>query len=243
MYRFCLQLPVFCSLFKFHFIHTVLLWKVSLKTILLNHPPIKFFKECSPLETSEYYPMSYFWNLVCELHSKICEGKASVCFVHPQIWCSSVDSYPIGSRCLINIALFKHYFSFFYFSHTCSTWKFPGQGSNLYHNSDLSHCSDIARSLTCHITREFLSISPCVVFHFINYKWSQFITANIKWDLGITDTRVWTSTIAGTHWRSIYKTHPNTDGFWRFIFIFCGCIWNGHNCASFLLDWHFWKMM
>jgi len=33
-------------------------------------------------------------------------------------------------------------------------WKFPGQGSNLHHSSNLSHCSGSARSLTCCTTRE-----------------------------------------------------------------------------------------
>ena len=35
----------------------------------------------------------------------------------------------------------------------CGTWKFPSQGSNLHHSSDLSHCSD-TRSLTHWATRE-----------------------------------------------------------------------------------------
>ena len=34
-----------------------------------------------------------------------------------------------------------------------STGKFPGQGSNLYHSSDLDHRSASARSLTCCVTR------------------------------------------------------------------------------------------
>ena len=36
---------------------------------------------------------------------------------------------------------------FFFFGCTCSMQKFPGQGSNLCHSSDSSHCSDNARSL------------------------------------------------------------------------------------------------
>uniref|UniRef100_A0A287AWW6 Neurofascin n=1 Tax=Sus scrofa TaxID=9823 RepID=A0A287AWW6_PIG len=43
-----------------------------------------------------------------------------------------------------------------------SIWKFPGQRLNLFHNSDLSCCSDDAESLTCCATRELcLSISSC----------------------------------------------------------------------------------
>ena len=36
----------------------------------------------------------------------------------------------------------------------CSTWKFPGQRSNLHHNIDLSCCSDNARSLSHCTTTE-----------------------------------------------------------------------------------------
>ena len=32
--------------------------------------------------------------------------------------------------------------------HAHGMWKFPGQGLNLYHSSDLSHCGDNAGSLT-----------------------------------------------------------------------------------------------
>ena len=50
-------------------------------------------------------------------------------------------------------------FFFFYFGHICSTSKFLGQGSNLNHSSNLSWCSDNARSLTQWATRE-LSCLP-----------------------------------------------------------------------------------
>ena len=43
----------------------------------------------------------------------------------------------------------------FFFPHTHSTWKFPGQGSNPYHSSDLSCCSDNTRSLTSCAIKEF----------------------------------------------------------------------------------------
>ena len=38
---------------------------------------------------------------------------------------------------------------FSFFGHTCPLRKFPGQGSNPHHSSDLSHCSDNARSPIC----------------------------------------------------------------------------------------------
>ena len=49
-------------------------------------------------------------------------------------------------------------FLFFYifFGHTCSTHKFLDQGFNLSQSSNLSHCSDNARYLTCWATWELL---------------------------------------------------------------------------------------
>ena len=43
---------------------------------------------------------------------------------------------------------------YIFFGCAPSTWKFPGQGSNLCLRSDLSHCSDHTRSLTHCSTRE-----------------------------------------------------------------------------------------
>ena len=37
---------------------------------------------------------------------------------------------------------------------TCSMWKFPGQGQNSHHSSDLCRCSDNAQYLICCATRE-----------------------------------------------------------------------------------------
>ena len=54
----------------------------------------------------------------------------------------------------------------FPFDHTCSMWKFLGQGLNLHHNNDPSHCSDSARSLIHCITRELLSI--CFPLHWLH---------------------------------------------------------------------------
>ena len=44
------------------------------------------------------------------------------------------------------------------FSQARGIWKFTGQGSNLRHSSDLSRCSDDARSLTRCATRELLKL-------------------------------------------------------------------------------------
>ena len=41
-----------------------------------------------------------------------------------------------------------HICFFFFFCCTHGMWKFPGQGSNPHHNSDLSRCSDNTSSLT-----------------------------------------------------------------------------------------------
>ena len=46
------------------------------------------------------------------------------------------------------------YFIPFFFGHTLSTRKFPGQGSNLNHSSVPSCCSDNARSLTTAVLQE-----------------------------------------------------------------------------------------
>ena len=68
------------------------------------------------------------------------------------------------STCHCDLAKSPHslYFIFFLitflsFGGTCSIRKFPGRGSNLRHSSDLSNCSDNARSLICWATREL----PC----------------------------------------------------------------------------------
>ena len=44
--------------------------------------------------------------------------------------------------------LFLAHISFFFFQHTHSIWKFPGQGSNPSHSCNLCHSCDNNRSLT-----------------------------------------------------------------------------------------------
>ena len=48
-------------------------------------------------------------------------------------------------------------FFFFFFGHTCSMWKFPGQRLNPCHSSHPSCCSDNARYLAYCTSRELLS--------------------------------------------------------------------------------------
>ena len=59
----------------------------------------------------------------------------------------------------------RDFFSSLFFDHAHSMWKFPGQGWNSYHSSNLSHCSDNVISLSHCATREpphkFLSDQPC----------------------------------------------------------------------------------
>ena len=42
----------------------------------------------------------------------------------------------------------KHFDFLMFFGRTCGVWKFPGQGSNPGHSSDLIHFIDNIRSLT-----------------------------------------------------------------------------------------------
>ena len=58
-----------------------------------------------------------------------------------------------GKHTLHNGNYYYLYFILF-FGHAHSMWKFPDQGLDLCHSSDLSCCSDNARSLTCCTTRE-----------------------------------------------------------------------------------------
>ena len=62
--------------------------------------------------------------------------------------------YALGGFSL-SLSLFFFFF-FFFFGCTHGMWKFLGQGLNLHHDSDPSHCSGDTRSLTYCITRKLL---------------------------------------------------------------------------------------
>lgn len=47
---------------------------------------------------------------------------------------------------------------FFFLPHTCSMWKFLGQGANPRHSSDPTQCSDNVGPLTYSATRELQNI-------------------------------------------------------------------------------------
>jgi len=65
---------------------------------------------------------------------------------------------------LFQSTIYVFIYLFIYLGHAGGMRKFSGQGSNLWHISDLSHSSDNARSLTCFATRE-LPISPTYVVY------------------------------------------------------------------------------
>ena len=48
--------------------------------------------------------------------------------------------------------------SAYFFCCVRGIWKFPGQGSNPCHNSNLDHCSDSSRAFTCCAIRELLKV-------------------------------------------------------------------------------------
>ena len=63
---------------------------------------------------------------------------------------------------------------FFFFFFAVPMWKFPGQGLNPRHSSNLSnHCGDNARSLTHCATKEkeFPAITDCFFFFFFFFCW------------------------------------------------------------------------
>ena len=68
-------------------------------------------------------------------------------------------------NCAFPFFLYLFHSFFFFFGHTHSMWKFPGQGWNLYHSSNWSHSRDNAGSLTPWATRE-LPLS----FFFLTWK-------------------------------------------------------------------------
>ena len=68
---------------------------------------------------------------------------------------ASTTSYQLSHMVIIwNI----RFFFFFHFGHIHTISKFLGQGSNLCHSTNPSHCSDLSRSLTCCATRELQDV-------------------------------------------------------------------------------------
>ena len=93
--------------------------------------------------------------------------------------------------------LFTWYLKNFFFGCVHSMWKFPGQGLNQCHSSDLSRCSDHARSLILCATRELLftwyfkrfswledSLPPSFSFFFLNWSLVSLqccVVSDVQW--------------------------------------------------------------
>ena len=73
-------------------------------------------------------------------------------------------------------------FFVFCFFPSCGTWKFLGQGLNLYHSSDPSCYSDSIRSLTCYATRK--PLEDAFLFQKLEWTFSYFVFANFTNFLG-----------------------------------------------------------
>ena len=80
--------------------------------------------------------------------------------------CTVLAVWPWGSHCfclyfpdltelLPGCYLGKYFLFLLLFGRTCGMWKFPGQGSNLYHSSNQSRSSDNAGSLTSWATGKY----------------------------------------------------------------------------------------
>ena len=90
-----------------------------------------------------------------------------------------------NDQCLKYHLLF--YLFIYLFGHVCRMWNFLGQGSNPWHSSDLSRCSDNVRSLTHCATRE-LQNTICSYMQFTAYSfrerkyyilWDMFLKMNV----------------------------------------------------------------
>ena len=89
-----------------------------------------------------------FWETVYR------EWKREYCLVCSEEWVGIWDSHSFFFFCFF---LTWHLWLYFlFFGCTRGMWMFPDEVSNLCHSSDLSGCSDHARSLTHCITRELL---------------------------------------------------------------------------------------
>ena len=84
-----------------------------------------------------------------------------------------------NDQCLKYHLLF--YLFIYFFGHVCRMWNFLGQGSNPWHSSDLSRCSDNVRSLTHCATRE-LQNTICSYMQFTAYSFQE-CKYYILWDM------------------------------------------------------------
>ena len=88
---------------------------------------------------------------VLPLHqSSVWTEQVNLCGLKRPGTCSGGDSTLAWAGSPFNSFYFKFFncLHFKIFWRAYGMWKFPGQGSNLHHHSNLSHCSDSARSLT-----------------------------------------------------------------------------------------------
>ena len=83
----------------------------------------------------------------------------------------------------MSILFWELLYFFFFFGCAHGIWTFPGQGSNLSHSSDPSHCSDSARSLTHCATRELQDF--CILNQWLYtqlfYCWVSLVFSSLIW--------------------------------------------------------------
>ena len=86
-------------------------------------------------------------------------------------WCEDQQQQQLhlgACYCRTRTRFFFFFFFFFFSGHIYGMWKFLGQGLNLHHSSDLSHCSGHTRSLTHWAMRELWFF--CNFFFFFDKK-------------------------------------------------------------------------
>ena len=135
-------------------------WNAYLKAYLsVFSPCAAFIRWLSPGHSVVHGPLFY-------LPSPIAKRSSLTFFIFYKI---KISSYFIKSfhKCIISKCIpygdalrsASLLFSLYLFIYLClahSTWKFPGQGQNPHHSSDLSRSSDNVRPLTHWDTRELL---------------------------------------------------------------------------------------
>ena len=93
------------------------------------------------------------WLVLCPRPYQAIVNMSAGPVFSPAVCCPVPDCWKNSIFCSFRVETFF----FFFFGHTCSMMKFPGQcqGLNLCHSSDPSHSGDSARSLTHWAIREF----------------------------------------------------------------------------------------